>query len=1106
MFFAKFVVQKQGEARVVDRRQVVRDQLEKWLETRPSAPEIAALGIIGRGERFNAARDTVDRLLRTRARAREAEAAKIPCGKFAYTDRVCALLGGSSGSSAHPGGSSGGDETIADKGCESVRALLEARLNSIRTQRNDIDGKIETASSAWCRAAEDCSRAVCTPALREASGGVDRALQLLEAHRASTGSSLAAVFDELRTFQRLVVRRNCLEGIVAMVERTEAVREAVFAWTDVEALPLAVLEEVPEISAGLPERSRAVAARRVQFLVGPLRMALSQEVQKSLQQSQQWPLDPASPPLTAANGAAAGRALRLCADLQRVQRVILEMRRRSSRSGGGGGSEAASGRVAAAEEAAASDEGLWACGALAAPLLTRFQYHFCRTESELCRLDKPEWAFKYLHDLASDHGSRLEKWLATASTSDDAASQVAALRGIDLSAGLAVSLAREARSYMRVRMPLLAQPEARPTLLHTLQHLIKFHSNIGAVGGSVAATVVFSDFDANRPVQPENGEKPASGEVGPGDQPPPEETSVISQVSGLMTGLSQITADNRDGNRANSASLMGGLAHLSGGDGGPEVTGNAAMSAGTTDESGNSGLFGSLMGGLSQLTKGDVVTQGLEHLESDRLLSGLSKLAEDAEKTASMIMNAEPADLRPQGFLDVWCEADASFVSEKLSVLIGASNTAWRPKRLHFGSFVDESSPEFSKEYPAAAELVTVVADLLEKARERAECLATITARSTYSTRVLDLGLRQVLGAIKEQWNGIDQLLVEASQAALLVESLEELCRFLDGYSFGQYLVECVDDANALRLGMLEKLGSSVSSEVRTALRRLRVEPGVFSSLIGLPLATLSRRLRPTNFQAVSGSVLRSLSQACVENLLHSAPFVDRLQLEMFVGNCRDDLDGVLLAASLDGETEPLQLLRDSCVLLALPTVEAAGALAALRKVAKCAPSEAIHSSHNAPEATGGLLADMMSDGGAEKGAPLWRQRAVEVFGALGVKELSVVDVLAVLGKRPELVGTLGDLQLELPTSAADLLSGALSGELLSGALSGISAAHELVPGSLLRQATMEKGSKAFQQLQANQHLQSLQTGVGGAVGELRSLLPGRLVTATVRSLGKVSK
>ena len=39
---------------------------------------------------------------------------------------------------------------------------------------------------------------------------------------------------------------------------------------------------------------------------------------------------------------------------------------------------------------------LWACEALAAPLIARFRHHFCRTESELCRMDKPEWAFRNL--------------------------------------------------------------------------------------------------------------------------------------------------------------------------------------------------------------------------------------------------------------------------------------------------------------------------------------------------------------------------------------------------------------------------------------------------------------------------------------------------------------------------------------------------------------------------------------------------------------------------------------------------------------------------------------------------------------------------------------
>jgi len=165
------------------------------------------------------------------------------------------------------------------------------------------------------------------------------------------------------------------------------------------------------------------------------------------------------------------KALRLCRRLSQLQESARDLR-----------------QLEGSKLSPAEDSGSWPCQALATPLVARFRHHFCRPDSELCRTDKPEWAFRYLVEMASDHAAELEGWLA----------QLCAEDCRPMVAGLVAALATEGRRFVAGRLRALSEDEeAKPWLLQTLHQLVRFHSALLGLGGTAAAQALMADFDGN---------------------------------------------------------------------------------------------------------------------------------------------------------------------------------------------------------------------------------------------------------------------------------------------------------------------------------------------------------------------------------------------------------------------------------------------------------------------------------------------------------------------------------------------------------------------------------------------------------------------------------
>lgn len=318
----------------------------------------------------------------------------------------------------------------------------------------------------------------------------------------------------------------------------------------------------------------------------------------------------------------------------------------------------------------------------------------------------------------------------------------------------------------------------------------------------------------------------------------------------------------------------------------------------------------------------------------------------------------------------------------------------------------------------------------------------------------------------------------------------------MDRFPLGAHFVESVDETSTLRLSMLQKLSQSLVDTVRPVLRQLHTDSCCFSYTLAPPLMVLHKRLRPSNFLVLSQKSTGSLGDMLLRHLLWHAPFAQKEQVAAFVANCRDDLRSILLSALDVNELSSLRPFWDGCALLALPDAEAVTMLAALRQVARCSPARALQSVQSEDEPQSRAEDDFEPLAVGE----VLRQRRADIFAAAGIKDLSVPDAITVLGKRPELTGSLSDLQdsqFGVPLGVLqDLVPVPGLAQLGAGALQQLHSAP--LPSAALASSAAAAAGAA--QAAATQARKAQETFKDGAA-ELRSLMPSRLL----KSVGQVA-
>jgi len=628
---------------------------------------------------------------------------------------------------------------------------------------------------------------------------------------------------------------------------------------------------------------------------------------------------------------------------------------------------------------------------------------------------------QYLLKTATDYGELVSNWVSTALAQEEVTFshiQKTTLKRIDFRIGLATAMACEAKLVLRARIPLLAEPDERSNLLHTLQHIVRFHGEISAIGGPPAAIVAFEDFDNNRPLREPEPVVVAKNMI--------NEAPAAKNASNLMGGLAHLQQERRgvDGvemdmgsspqatvNRSDKSSglslggLMADLTHLRKGDQEPVEERPAQEERSVQGQIGKVGA--NFMRGLSRLKGAPTDVNAPADFDTggvvDTVRSGADGLVRGLTTLADTVIG-EANEAEPEGFLDVWVGADSEFISEKLRIALQAvGGGAWR-RRPIIKHVVD--GVEGAREEPEAFELATLIPDLFDKSRLRAECFSS-TARGKYSERVLGAGLRQAVDALRDRWLALGDPLKNAREAASIVETLTELCRYFDRFSLGVHFINIVDETSTLQLEILERLADLLASAVRQILRQLTIDTNIFSYTLAPTLIVLSKRLRTSNFLIVSRRTVKSISDVLLRHLLWHSPFTGRDHIEAFTSNCRDDLCGVFTSVLDVGELSCCESLWDGCTLLALPEQEAKRVLVELKRVAKCSPTQDLRGTQDKGEPDS-QVEDVFEP---LVGGEVLNQRRARVFAEAGVKELPVPDAISVLRKRPELAGSLSDLE-----------------------------------------------------------------------------------------------
>ena len=154
MFFVKYLDQKQGEARVVDQQQLIRQRLEAFLARRPSAEQLLEQGILGRQERFGLAQQVVDELLRSRLKAQEEELERPPAGEWSYNDQSVQLL-------------------------RVDRQSLESKLQELQKMHERKMAEMKAMEQKWQEAAAECQRQSSSPVVPQLINRVKAAGELL---------------------------------------------------------------------------------------------------------------------------------------------------------------------------------------------------------------------------------------------------------------------------------------------------------------------------------------------------------------------------------------------------------------------------------------------------------------------------------------------------------------------------------------------------------------------------------------------------------------------------------------------------------------------------------------------------------------------------------------------------------------------------------------------------------------------------------------------------------------------------------------------------------------------------------------------------------------
>jgi len=383
------------------------EMLGRWLLKRPTRDELVELGILDREKSFKHAKKELEVFFVQRLHIVREHDDEAPYGTRTYPQAVVELL-----------------RNTLD--LNELHARLEEAQEDVRVKRQRVDIEL------------DAARQFVLNHVPKIVSTVEKANNLAERlceDEALIKEVLEVVEPPLDRARTKIRKRQFLEATYNMLEKTDSLREEVFR----SKLPWKLLEELPPLCRSLPLGPlRDTSFQRVRFLISPLRQQLTPKLLHAL--ADEWPIDSgtALAPPEAEEYQQIMRCLGELLRLQKVHDVVTDVQ-----------------------------EERWIFEILAEKIIELFRYHFRRQESNTCRMEKPEWAFRYMWQTLEDHASALTSW-AEASTIEE-------LKNINWGEGLATQLAGEIRDFLRDRWPLLMPPKSNDSslFLHTIFYLLQ---------------------------------------------------------------------------------------------------------------------------------------------------------------------------------------------------------------------------------------------------------------------------------------------------------------------------------------------------------------------------------------------------------------------------------------------------------------------------------------------------------------------------------------------------------------------------------------------------------------------------------------------------------
>jgi len=383
--------------------------LQEWLPLRPAREELVERGILDRGETFKKAHDELEVFFLGKLHLLKQQDDEAPYGTTTYSAPILELLQSTSDLK----------ELIRQRGeCE----------EQVKAKKQRVEGEREKVQSFVSES---------LPQLLEMGTSTGKLVEQLVLDEKDLKDLIAKVEPPMDRAREKIRRKQCLQATYDMLEKTDMLRLEVFR----AKLPWDLIEELPPLCRKLPAGSlRDTSFQRVRFLISPLRDQLTPKLLQSLENV--WPIQ---------NGNKQVLEKPDEPEYQQVMKYIDELLRLQ--------------KVHDVVEETLGER--WIFEILSKKIIEQYRFHFCRKDSSTCRVDKPEWAFKYIWQTLEDHTQALTTWAA--------ASDFAHVKDIDYGHGLAHCLAAEVRDSLRDRWPSLIPPKASDCglFLHTLYYLLE---------------------------------------------------------------------------------------------------------------------------------------------------------------------------------------------------------------------------------------------------------------------------------------------------------------------------------------------------------------------------------------------------------------------------------------------------------------------------------------------------------------------------------------------------------------------------------------------------------------------------------------------------------